>query len=461
MSLSKENLKKIISESDFERLMGEVENDWFECKSQPYQIQSEASKRELAKDISSFANTYGGYILIGVKTKRSTTHFGDEVEKIRPFNQNLVNPTQYQDVIKAWVYPEIENIDIQWVPIKNDKNKGLVIIEIPEQKESVKPFLITKTLDAKKKIEIIFGYSERKGDKSQPSSAEDLQKALRSGFNYENQLREKLNGLEILLRQLLENYSLAISRKTKIKEKIIERIARALRHEGMHQKRALTLTAYPDQESDLKTIFSTTEGSIRKHLENPPTLRRAGWSLETLDQAKIIRGEMIRVVNGDRKVIDLYRDGTLIFAGLANQDFLAWSSSPEKQKINPVAIVELVYSFVNFYKFVLEDFKKKLESISIRVDLRNMHLDGVKNYLVPYKLGSVDQLLETEKKDAPDNNGTIIKSFLIKDFDVGIIAFEVLKEIYLWFGLEENKIPYIKTEGENRMVDPDEIINIR
>ena len=70
MSLSIEQLGQITDSADFDLLISEVENDWFDCKSQPYQLQdNQAAKRELAKDVSSFANETGGYIFIGVKTK--------------------------------------------------------------------------------------------------------------------------------------------------------------------------------------------------------------------------------------------------------------------------------------------------------------------------------------------------------------------------------------------------------
>ena len=64
-------------------------------------------------------------------------------------------------------------------------------------------------------------------------------------------------------------------------------------------------------------------------------------------------------------------------------------------------------------------------------------------------------------KHAPDNNGTIIRDFRTGNFHVGVIAFEILKEIHDWFGWEEDQIPYTKTEGKLRMVDPEQIANIK
>ncbi|MBI1930126.1 hypothetical protein HYR99_38485 [Candidatus Poribacteria bacterium] len=225
---------------------------------------------------------------------------------------------------------------------------------------------------------------------------------------------------------------------------------------GMKNQRVIVFAAYPRWAGQLGTIFSTAEGSIRRKLENPPILRQRGWALQTFDHARIIRGEMIRVEFEEEKTIDLYRDGSLIFVALADHNFLGWDSSRNGPRITPIAIVEVVYNFINFYKLVLEDFVEKPEVITIRVDFRNMHLHGIKTHLNPFNWAD-----ESGRRYAPDNNGTITKDFRGENFHVGVIAFEILKEIYLWFGWEEDKIPYTKTEGELKMVDPEAIANIK
>jgi hypothetical protein len=37
------------------------------------------------------------------------------------------------------------------------------------------------------------------------------------------------------------------------------------------------------------------------------------------------------------------------------------------------------------------------------------------------------------------------------------VTYQVIREIYLWFGLEEDKIPYFKDEGGVRIFDADAI----
>lgn len=164
-----QKLEKIINDGDFNSLIGKIENDFFDCKSQIYDLKNNYPKRELAKDVSSFVNLNGGYILIGPKTKKSEVHFGDEIIGISLLNQNLVDPNQYLNVIKDWIHPdEIQGIKVYWKASKNNKNKGVIVIEIPTQKEFLKPFLISKAIEEKKISETVFGYAERKGDRSDP-----------------------------------------------------------------------------------------------------------------------------------------------------------------------------------------------------------------------------------------------------------------------------------------------------
>ena len=63
-----------------------------------------------------------------------------------------------------------------------------------------------------------------------------------------------------------------------------------------------------------------------------------------------------------------------------------------------------------------------------------------------------------EAKEAPEDRWFVTKSFSIADFDVGAVSYDLIKEIYLWFGFEEDKIPYTKEENGIKMVDSDAIV---
>lgn len=454
-----EELEKIINEGNFDCLIGKIENDFFDCKKGMYDLKKDPSKRELAKDVSSFANLGGGYILIGPQTKESKNRFGDEIERINLLNQDLVDMSQYFNIIRDWIYPEIEGLKIEWKPSKNDKNKGILVIQVPSQKEISKPFLVKKLAESRKHSEIIFGYIERKGDKNDPKKIQDIHKIMRDGLLYDRNIEDRFNALESLMEinQQQIQKDKQIKKNKEIEEMIKEKVNIALKVNNMNNQRAIILTAYPkDGKGELKTLFTETEGSIKRKLENPPIIRRAGWSLETLDRGKIIERQLIRVMNGDRKTIDLYRNGTLIFTGLANEQFLAWASE-DGLKINSLALIELVYNFISFYREVINDLIEQPNIISVKFGFINMWFNDKKSYLVP---GVIDSLFTSGKYNAPRNEYFSESiDFGVKGFDIDKIAYKIVEEIYLWFGvpLDQGNIPYIKSENSLISIDIEQI----
>ncbi len=234
-----------------------------------------------------------------------------------------------------------------------------------------------------------------------------------------------------------------------------------------NNKRIIILIAYPKEKSgELKSLFTNEEGSIKRKLEDPPLnagkIRYAGWSLETLDRGKIIEGQFVRVQSGDRKTIDLYNDGTLIFTGLADERFLAHASR-DGLRINSIALIELVYNFISFYREVINDLTIKPSIISVEFRFLNMHLDGKKTYLIE---GPIDALFADGKREAFQDNYSLETpiDFNVKDFEGGKtaeIAYKVVEKIYLWFGipLDKRNIPYTKTENSVVSIDIEQIRN--
>ncbi|MFX0208654.1 MAG: hypothetical protein ACFFDT_21920 [Candidatus Hodarchaeota archaeon] len=60
MDLDIKELESIINNGDFNKLVGKVETEFFDCKKEGYNLENEKSKYELAKDVSSFANAKKG-----------------------------------------------------------------------------------------------------------------------------------------------------------------------------------------------------------------------------------------------------------------------------------------------------------------------------------------------------------------------------------------------------------------
>src|SRR4029078_7167949 len=161
-------IEELLAKRDFAAFVGQIENQWFDAKDQPYKIDSDSGKRELAKDIAAFANSQGGVVAIGLRTEKSATQYRDEVIEIRPFASSLVDSGRYRDVLTAWIYPPVEDVEAEWLASIDDSAKGLFVLRVPEQRESLKPFLVMRALDGGKIVETLFGYSERRQDLNAP-----------------------------------------------------------------------------------------------------------------------------------------------------------------------------------------------------------------------------------------------------------------------------------------------------
>ena len=133
-------IKNEIDAANFDVLIGLIEDEHFEAKSGKYDFSNDSGKLELAKDVSSFANRSGGIIVIGAKTSDNPAFFGRRVDALSLTTCDLINESDYHNVIKLGFYPCPDNIQIAWVPSTQDLQRGLFYILIPNQLENLRPF---------------------------------------------------------------------------------------------------------------------------------------------------------------------------------------------------------------------------------------------------------------------------------------------------------------------------------
>ncbi len=208
-------------------------------------------------------------------------------------------------------------------------------------------------------------------------------------------------------------------------------------------------------------------------LQNPSSFRYAGWDLETLDTPRIVKGEYLEVRNDKRKIITLFEDGTLIAKTAADDTFLSWGSKRNGKGpyLNPVALIEFTYNFVNFYKDLLPHFDKKPKKFNFRVELNDaIRVDDQNSKheeklgLVPYGINAYSWRWGLDLQDAPESN-------MKKDIDATVeelenfmpyVVYKIIEKVYLWFGLSSEKIPYISQDNKgDRFIDIEQIKKIK
>jgi predicted HTH transcriptional regulator len=203
-----EEISKIIKEKDFSRLIGLKENLWFEAKGkEPYQFDSPGGRYELAKDVSAFANSEGGHIVIGLTHKRLENEMAEEIIGLELILKAEFDIDKYRGLIKHYIYPEIDNISITWQESTNEENKGVGHIFIPLQKGSKKHFLITKGIIVEREElkDNVVGLARRVGSSNMPISGKEIYNIMQKG---KSDFAQRLSGIENMLAVIDKNMSI-------------------------------------------------------------------------------------------------------------------------------------------------------------------------------------------------------------------------------------------------------------
>lgn len=258
---------------------------------------------------------------------------------------------------------------------------------------------------------------------------------------------------ELIETQRAEGHVISL---TNSDELLNSRISEALWEVNLMQNPSYILTATPTQIVEIPTLFERKDAEVVRLLENPPELRHSGFGLNTGAPAKIVQGKLRRAVSPGYKILDLWRDGTLIFASAGDPDFLCWGRKAkhgEPLRINPLVLTESSYLFVELAKKVFEHAQPKPKEITYTLQLRNMSVNGTPCGLIPGRLETFDWKFGTNIYSAPDSSITITG----KDSDPqpGVVSFKLVAELYTWFGLEYDKIPYIEKIDDHFVISPD------
>src|SRR5436190_23728453 len=89
------------------------------------------------------------------------------------------------------------------------------------------------------------------------------------------------------------------------------------------------LTASVPAGNRIRSFFDKHSDSVAYILESPPTLRYSGFDTMTGGQVKQVGTDHYEIRQGDRKLLQLFQDGTLIFRVPADPSFLAWAVDEE------------------------------------------------------------------------------------------------------------------------------------
>jgi hypothetical protein len=203
--------------------------------------------------------------------------------------------------------------------------------------------------------------------------------------------------------------------------------------------------------------FHHTDGSgPGRLLDHPKQFRYAGFDVSTGSVAALVDDHW-EVRSGDRKLLSLYQDGTLIFRVRADEEFLGWGGQnlPDPGWINPVAAVESHLSFVHLYASVLPLAVTQPESVTLTVRLSNAVHDGRRLYLTQYYSGGIIHINNPQRYLAHSADSqsqlSVSGSQFVSAPDQ--VSFALLSNFYSLFDADQSLIPFQRHSSTGTEID--------
>lgn len=358
---------QILKSGDFDRLKGLVEDEYLDFKSEFYHLSDEKNKFEFAKDVSSFANSMGGILVLGVETEKVAEHPNEVATKIKLIKRSSFNKDKYLQLISSWIYPDL-HVEVDFLPSLQDNDKGLIYIYIDAKVTTLKPFLVKKALfdNSLKSNGTAYAFFQRKGSMNQPYSVEEMQRFFKDGMRFDDHLSD----IHFILSQNLAGPS---EKSLSINDDMKSRFNCSIVSCNFKGVSTYSLGFLPVPFSDMTSMFQGKSSEVYKLIQSPPKLRDHGFDLDTGSNysPKIVDGNILRSCASQYKSLDVWRDGGIVFSA-ENQEFLCWASESKKYtRVNSVALVESIYLFVLFVNEIYKKVKAKVKNYYFSIYLNN------------------------------------------------------------------------------------------
>jgi hypothetical protein len=159
--------------------------------------------------------------------------------------------------------------------------------------------------------------------------------------------------------------------------------------------------------------------------------------------------------------MELWRDGLLLFSA-AGDKFLCRSDDriPGRPlRINTLVLAESTLLFCKLAREVYSVALPRPRIIQFSIEFRNLTNDALNPTILP---AEVDALPWPDSRIyAAEYAGERFTLMADYDEDPAVVAWRLVSEVYLWFGIELAEIPYsIRGENGARMIDEKKIASL-
>ena len=472
-SLSVDTVRQIIEAGRFDELRGVRETGQVEFKAEVYALNTDAQKQELAKDITSMANAKGGVIVLGVKTAKRIDVLGDVAVEIRQFEKSLLNADQLAQVVKNWIYPGIE-VATKWISNINGADKGLVIIEVPAGHIELVPYLVTRYVNGEGKIDsTVFGYYVRNEATVSAMSFQELHSKIRRGHD-QSSLGNQIDRVEQTLERVVDRLAHIDDGATRDNRTMLvadtlsgerpsinlhadfnRECEEAINAVGFDQEPSIVLAAYPSTKVEMKGLFARSESSLIDTLHNSPKLRGNGWDLHIDEPFQNIHGRLRRQLRDKAKLLQISRDGIIIFVAPGNWRFLSYSANMDDDAallIQPFVLAHVALVFVMHCDAIYEFAQPAPDNINYVLELRNMARGGKRALLHPNHGRLNTWPARSAFKEMEAESLSFECTFPVKR-SPGRVTYELVRKVFEAFGFDAEQVPYSRMDQGTWVID--------
>ena len=137
-----------------------------------------------------------------------------------------------------------------------------------------------------------------------------------------------------------------------------------------------------------------------------------------------------------------------------------WGSprSDETLRVNPLALIEPIFLFAKLSSLIYHESPQKPLSIAYQVSFRRLMNADKFAFLAE---GPLDKLFFSNGHSHSASQSDLDRAIVWPqgDVDPEAVAYQLVQEIYHWFGIEDPRIPYTKkNERDESVIDPEQLV---
>lgn len=362
-NLSLEEINKILVSNDVEKFIKVEETAYFECRENSYltflanKFDAERNKLNLVKDVTSIANSGGGYICIGLVTLLKTNEKTEYVKEIKSAPSEHIKMQDWEDILASYTIPKFKR---EWLEYGySGKDKKIFWIKIADIRQSAEfPILVSLSKKYEEGLSTtreVFGFYQRDRSVNVSYSPEKIHSFIQNGLKDRDKDSQN-RYLKSMLEAIDTKFDLLLKKVNKenfeqIKRKALEEVTTNASQKLDSTKGIFYLYAFPKNDKVIKNFWDQGDKSVYHFIKNPPYLRNYGWDLRVaMSEYPYPNNNKWEITNGNRKLTSYDIKGRLFSAG-SIEGFLNWGVQDYKEDeegrnlVNAFALTEYIDTF--------------------------------------------------------------------------------------------------------------------